>query len=960
MIMSTFITSYIAIIVMIIFLQHHLAASLSPEEQKTALFHFKQSFNISTSTSLSYDDSEYSIHSHPKTMNWSMSSDYCIWDGVTCDHKTGDVIGLDLSCSGLEGAILPNSTLFQLSRLRFLNLSQNNFSLSNEFPQEFGFFAKGLTHLNLSRTWFSGRVPSGISHLHKLLSLDLSLNYNAKLEAEVFKSLLQNLTQLRVLNLKWVNISSVLPFNLSSSLEVLNLGYTGLYGVPSGISHLHKLVSLDLSFNDGVKLEDEVFESLLQNLTQLRVLNLQWVNISSVLPFNLSTSFRVLNLEYTGLHGVLPQEVFHLPNLELLDLRFNDYLQAVLPKVKWGSSATLQHLSLSRINFNSGGIPRSLGYLESLVSLNLQFCNLSGPIPRSIGNLVQLTYLGLNNNNLNGPILTHLANLYLNSNNFSGSIPQSISQLVNLTYLDLSSNNFSGVLNMSMFSPLESLQYLGLSHNHFLSVRSTSMSPLPPTLSTLGLSSCNMKEFPHFSKDAEISLDYVDLSNNDIEGEIPDWIGSVGSVRSVYSVTSYLNISHNRLTGGLEQLPWNSIKLLDLQHNELNGSLPDLICNSSSLEVLNLSHNKLSGVLPSCGTQLTSLSVFDLRMNNIQGSLPANLSNFRSLETINLNGNKLEGRVPSSFVEFNSLRVLDLGNNQISDTFPQYLEVLPNLQVLVLKSNKFHGIMNTISKVEHPFHSLRIIDLSCNEFSGPLPVIYFRNFKAMMNGEVNKIKRSYMERQYYSDSTNLVIKGHEIQLNRILTVFTTIDLSKNNFEGKISEYTGNLLSLRFLNLSHNHLTGHIPPSIANLTVLESLDLSSNQLEGEIPGQLTGLYSLALLNLSYNKLRGHIPQGFQFNTFEIDSYVGNLGLCGKPLSKKCGHDNVTQEEDEEEDDDYFFGGFTWEAVVIGYVCGVVPAFIAGYLMLLARKPKWFAGIIARELGLKVRRMEIKWR
>ncbi|XP_074334046.1 receptor-like protein 7 [Apium graveolens] len=827
-----------------------------------------------------------------------MSTDYCTWEGVTCEYKTGDVIGLDLSCSGLEGAILPNSTLFQLSHLRFLNLSLNNFSLSNQFPQEFGFFAKGLTHLNLSFTEISGRVPPGISHLHKL-------------------------------------------------------------------------VSLDLNYNDGVKLEDKVFKSLLQNLTQLRVLNLYEVNISSVLPFNLSTSFRVLNLEYTGLHGVLPQEVFHLHNLEVLDLGGNFDLKPVLPKVKWGSSATLQRLSLSEINFNHGGIPDAIGYLESLASLDLSFCNLSGPIPRSIGNLVQLTSLDLGRNNLNGPILTllngpiltHIANiryLYLNSNNFSGSIPQSISQLVNLTRLNFSSNNFTGVLNMSMFSPLESLEYLGLSHNHFLSVRSTGMSPLPPTLSILRLSSCNMKEFPHFSKDAEISLGYVDLSNNDIEGEIPDWIGSVGSVRSVYSVTSYLNISHNRLTGGLEQLPWNNIEYLDLQHNELNGSLPDLICNSSSLEVLNLSHNKLSGVLPSCRTRLTLLSVFDLRMNNIQGSLPANLSNFRSLETINLNGNKLEGRVPSSFVEFNSLRVLDLGNNQISDTFPQYLEVLPNLQVLVLKSNKFHGIMNTISKVEHPFHSLRIIDLSCNEFSGPLPVIYFRNFKAMMNGEVNKIKRSYMERQYYSDSTNLVIKGHEIQLNRILTVFTTIDLSKNNFEGKISEYTGNLLSLRFLNLSHNHLTGHIPPSIANLTVLESLDLSSNQLEGEIPGQLTGLYSLALLNLFYNKLRGHIPQGFQFNTFEIDSYVGNLGLCGKPLSKKCGHDNVTQEEDEEEDDDYFFGGFTWEAVMIGYVCGVVPAFIAGYLMLLARKPKWFAGIIARELGLKVRRMEIKWR
>ncbi|XP_074338041.1 receptor-like protein 7 [Apium graveolens] len=962
MIMSNFITSYMAIIVMIISLQHHLAASLSPQEQKTALFHFKQSLNISTSTrSCFYSDSflnRYEIPSHPKTKNWSMSSDHCTWEGVTCEYKTGDVIGLDLSCSQLEGAILPNSTLFQLSYLQFLNLSNNDlYSLSGEFPQEFGFFAKGLTHLNLSYTLFQGRVPSGISHLHKL-------------------------------------------------------------------------VSLDLNYNKGVKLEDKVFKSLLQNLTQLRVLNLQRVNISSVLPFNLSNSLRVLNLEYTGLHGVLPQEVFHLPNLEFLDLGRNRDLKGVLPKVKWGSSATLQHLSLSGINFNSGGIPRSLGYLESLVSLNLQFCNLSGPIPRSIGNLIQLSYLGLEGNNLHGPILTHLANctniiyLYLNSNNFTGllpskfvahssdlidvnlsdngftgplpsslfnlpslekldlsyngftgplpsslfnlpslekldlsyngftgSIPQSISRFVKLTDLDFSSNNFSGVLNMSMFSPLESLYYLDLSHNHFLTVRSTAMNPLPPTLFTLRLSSCNMKEFPHFSKDAEISLHYVDLSNNDIEGEIPDWIGSVWY---------YLNISHNNLTGGLEQLPWYTIQYLDLQSNNLNGSLPDLICNSSFLEVLNLSHNKLSGVLPSCRTQLTLLSVFDLRMNNIQGSLPSTLSNFRNLTSINLHGNKLQGGFPSSFAEFDKLETLDLGSNQINDTFPQCLEALPNLQVLVLKSNKFYGTMNKTSEVEHPFPSLRIIDLSYNDFSGPLPVIYFRNFKAMMNGEVNKIKRSYMERQYYSDSTNLVIKGYEIQLNRILTVFTTIDLSKNNFEGKISEYTGNLLSLRFLNLSHNHLTGHIPPSIANLTVLESLDLSSNQLEGEIPGQLIGLYSLALLNLSYNKLRGHIPEGFQFNTFEIDSYVGNLGLCGKPLSKKCGHDNVTQEEDEEEEDDYFFGGFTWEAVVIGYGCGVVPAFIAGYLMLLARKPKWFAGIIAMELGLKVRRMEIKWR
>ncbi|KAK1356590.1 hypothetical protein POM88_049846 [Heracleum sosnowskyi] len=93
-------TCFLTITVMPIFLQHQLAASaaaihLSPTMQKVALFQFKQSLTITTQIFCLYyslSGEYYRIRSHPKTMNWSMSSDYCTWDGVTCEQKTGDII----------------------------------------------------------------------------------------------------------------------------------------------------------------------------------------------------------------------------------------------------------------------------------------------------------------------------------------------------------------------------------------------------------------------------------------------------------------------------------------------------------------------------------------------------------------------------------------------------------------------------------------------------------------------------------------------------------------------------------------------------------------------------------------------------------------------------------------------------------------------------------------------------
>ncbi|XP_028800329.1 receptor-like protein 34 [Neltuma alba] len=469
----------------------------------------------------------------------------------------------------------------------------------------------------------------------------------------------------------------------------------------------------------------------------------------------------------------------------------------------------------------------------------------------------------------------------------------------------------------------------------------------------LDLSSCSINDFPKQLESLQ-NLKWLNLSNNKIRGDIPQWFNNVGN-----GSLEFLDLSHNNLTS-VEHLSMRNLMSLDLSFNLLLGNLPipsfdvaffsvsnnklsghisSSFCNASSLEILNLSHNNLSGHIPKCLVALPDLESLDLQLNNFVGSIPDNFSRGIYLESLHLNNNQFEGWLPLSLTHCKQLQILDVGANKINDKFPNWLEGLPELQVLILRDNKFYGAIHS-SNTKHPFPMLRIFDVSNNRFSGSLPTTYIKEFKGMMNVDFVSATLDYLEIRktfyYYQESVMITLKGVDLELVKIITTFTSIDMSKNMFDGEIPHVIGELHSLKGLNLSHNKITGPIPQSIANLTNLESLDLSSNLLKGEIPLALANLNFLEVLNLSQNQLVGEIPRGKQFDTFSQYSFEGNLGLCGFQLSKACNHDEGKLPQPTSSSNDKF--GFGWKPVALGYGCGMVFGIFMGQIVFLTGKPK----------------------
>ncbi|KAH6757014.1 anaphase promoting complex 10 [Perilla frutescens var. hirtella] len=180
----------------------------------------------------------------------------------------------------------------------------------------------------------------------------------------------------------------------------------------------------------------------------------------------------------------------------------------------------------------------------------------------------------------------------------------------------------------------------------------------------------------------------------------------------------------------------------------------------------------------------------------------------------------------------------------------------------------------------------------------------------------------------------------------VAEALAVLNLSSNNVVGTLPEEISQCRSLTQINLHGNSFSGNLPASLSRLGNLRRLDVSDNGFSGNIPGlarisglltflvqdnQLSGgipafdFTNLGAFNVSNNNLSGPIPD--VGGKFDETCFLGNPGLCGKPLSEACPPPPPAKTKFSIKKEYFICGGYS--------VIGVIIACLVAYKLIKKR-------------------------
>ncbi|KAK4721368.1 hypothetical protein R3W88_011601 [Solanum pinnatisectum] len=579
-----------------------------------------------------------------------------------------------------------------------------------------------------------------------------------------------------------------------------------------------------------------------QRVVALALLNLQLQGTISPSLANLSF-LRVLNLGNNIFHSGIPYGLGHLPRLRVIDIQ-NNQLNGSTP------TSLFQHQRVQVISlaFNElhGEMWKGPWYVPELRVLDLTNNSLTGVIPPSIGNA------------------TNMINFSLFGNRVSSNIPKEIDNLSQLADLSLSDNQFTGSIPAILFN-ISSLLAIHL--------RNSSLSgPLLLDEGNISLSFNNINGKIPRNIGCLAKLEVLYIGRNAISGTIPASLGNISTMQN-------LDCSHSRIVVQVPQElgKLSNLRLLNFEHNyNLIGQIPEAIFNISSLETIAFNSNNLSGRIPSTtGPHLPNLKGLYQGDNHFEGEIPLFIINASKLEILRLAQNFLTGAIPTNLGNLPELCSLLLYHNQLTNEprdhelrFFNSLADCRILRYLQVGYNPLNGVLpnsignlsSTIQKIEiGDTHVNGIIPTSIGNISGIMaPGLVGNNLTGSIPSDV----------------------GHIVEEVCHLSNLVELTLDDNKLTGLIAECIGYLSMLQVISLSSNTLSSTLNSTIlCQVDKLKILGFVFKCLVGTIPKSLEKLMYLKAINVSFNNLEGEIPNGGVFVNSTLQSFLGNIGLCG---------------------------------------------------------------------------------
>ena len=311
-----------------------------------------------------------------------------------------------------------------------------------------------------------------------------------------------------------------------------------------------------------------------------------------------------------------------------------------------------------------------------------------------------------------------------------------------------------------------------------------------------------------------------------------------------------------------------------------------------------------------CDTVTGHVIGLDLRCSRLGGSSvissKSSLFSLRHLRWLDLSGNDFSGAalVPE-FGQFKNMSLLELSYSNMRLGAAAFKALAQNstssIRELYLRGNDMSLVVPSVSFVNLS-SSLTSLDLRFCNLHGQLPDNIFRlpKLRVLKLSYNNALNGSFPKSNWSSPLRKLSLKSCHfvgsipVSFGNLTLVY--LDLSSNSLSGQIPWSSLNLKRLRFLDLSDNHFTGQIPEiyrdSTQNLSFYNSsrnleaddfpsnltyLSLSSNSFNGTIPSWIYDLPDLAWLDLSKNEFSSGIHE-FRSTSLSLLS-LGNNKLQG---------------------------------------------------------------------------------